>query len=75
MLTDTNEGNVRLLATDWEQKITDMFEACNKSILHRTTLAHCDEVKCQCIYTDASESHWSGTVTQVWSDQHSVPHA
>lgn len=39
------------------------------------TLVYRDETKRLCTYTDASDSHWSGTITQVPHDQLRFPHA
>lgn len=59
----------------WNHKEKNAFELCKQAILHRTTLAHRDEAKRLCIYTNASNTHWAGIVTQVPYDQQSRPHA
>lgn len=58
----------------WTPSHTAAFERCKKAIAERTTLAHRNEEKRLCIYTDASDSYWSGIVTQVPREHMSLPH-
>lgn len=62
-------------ALGWTPSLTDAFIACQKAIVARVTLAHRDESKRLCVYTDASDSHWSGMVTQVPVHDLSKPYA
>lgn len=41
------------------------FEASKQAMMHHVTFAHGNEDKRLCIYTEASDSHWSGILTQV----------
>lgn len=43
--------------------------------MDRVTLAHRDESKRLCIYTDASDTHWSVIVTQVLFSDLPLPHS
>lgn len=43
-------------------------------IAQRVYLAHRDKEKRLCIYTDASDSHWSGILTEVPYSHLSAPH-
>lgn len=49
-------AQVSLLGIGWEQKHIDAFNSCKQTFLHCTTLAHRDEEKRLCIYTDANDS-------------------
>lgn len=68
-------GRVSLHDIGWTPALSDAFAACKDAIAARVTLAHRDESKRLCIYTDASDSHWSGIVTQVPIEDLSKPHA
>lgn len=59
----------------WHDELTTAFNNCKAAIIHRTTLAHRDNTKRLCLYTDASETHWSGIVTQVPHGQLNMQHA
>lgn len=41
------------------------FEAGKGALDHQVTLAHRDDEKCLCVYTDASDFVLSGIITQV----------
>lgn len=64
----------RLHSLGWQPKHAAAFEECKQAILHRTTLWNRNENMRLCIFTDASDSHWSGIVTQVPRDQLTLPH-
>lgn len=62
-------SRVPLTVVGWTCEHTVAFNACKQAIFHRTALTHRDEAKRLCIYNDASDSHWSGIVTQVSHQQ------
>lgn len=49
----------------WNSSLTCSFGACKTAIADRATLGHRDRSKHLCIHTDASDTNWSGLVTQV----------
>lgn len=67
-------ARVSLDQIGWSVARTHAFEACKKAIADRVTLAHRDDTKRLCIYTDASDTHWSGIVTQVPLSDTSLSH-
>lgn len=68
-------GRVSLDTVGWTPEHTIAFDACKTAITARVHLAHRDESKRLCIYTDASDTHWPGIVTQVPYSDLSLPHA
>lgn len=68
-------ARVSLDKLGWTSSLTQSFERCKTAIADRVTLAHRDESKRLCIYTDASDTHWSGIVTQVPLTDISLPHS
>lgn len=68
-------SSVNLNSLGWTDAHSSAFNDCKNAILNRTTLAHRDSTKRLCLYTDASESHWSGILTQVPYAQLHLPHA
>jgi hypothetical protein len=45
------------------------FRTLNATIAHSVTLAYPDPTKTFCVFTDASDLHWSGVITQCNDDQ------
>lgn len=68
-------AQVSLDSLGWSPFQTSAFDACKHAISDRVTLAHRDEDKRLCVYTDASDSHWSGMITQVPNADLSLPHS
>lgn len=58
-------ARVSLDALGWTPELSSAFESCKRAFIDRVTLAPRNECKRMCIYTDASDMHWSGIVTQV----------
>lgn len=56
---------VSLSHLGWGQTEPDAFEACKHALAHQVTLAHRDDEQRLCVYTDASDTAWSGIVTQI----------
>jgi RNase H-like domain found in reverse transcriptase len=74
-------AKIRLLDVGWSSTQAPAF-ASVKSALHRSaTLAHPDPDQRLCLFTDASNDHWSGVLTQIphtdcdspFSEQHHSP--
>lgn len=59
----------------WSDTLTVAFEALQTTIASRVALAHRDEKKVLCFYTDSSDTYWTGIVTQVPVEDLSKPHA
>lgn len=73
--TKRSVGLILLENLGWTPSLTAVFEACKSAIVSRIKLVHCDDSKRLCIYTDASDTQWSGIVTQVPYSDLSLPHA
>ena len=56
---------VQLSTLGWGKTELDAFESCKHALAHQVTLAHRDSTKRLCVYTDASDTAWSGIITQV----------
>lgn len=68
-------SRINLDTLGWQAVHSSAFNDCKNAIIHRATLSHRDTTKRLCLYTDASESHWSGILTQVPYTQLQLPHA
>jgi RNase H-like domain found in reverse transcriptase len=58
-------SKISLVEVGWSQNSTACFERCKNALLHAISLAHRNEILRLCVYTDASERHWSSVITQV----------
>lgn len=65
--------SIRLTAVGWNDSHNIMFSSINAAVAHSVTLAYPHDDKVLCVFTDASDMHWAGVVTQVARDQLSVP--
>lgn len=72
--TKRSISHISLDTIGGSEKHTDSFFACKAAVAHRTTLAHRDKTKPLCIYTDASDTHWSGILIQAAPDKLMSPH-
>lgn len=59
----------------WTSVLSQSFDECKTVIAERITLAHRDDSKRLCNYKDASETHWSGILTEVPLSDISLPHS
>lgn len=59
----------------WGNTELRAFEACKQALANQVTLSHRDERKRLVIYTDASDTVWSGIVTQVPRRDLKLPHS
>ena len=55
----------------WTSHHTDAWHQCMNMLKNSVKLAYPDDTKALCIFTDASDSHWSAVVTQIPHDQFS----
>ena len=53
----------------WKDDHDNSFDSIRAKLLEPTKLAHIDSSKAQCLYTDASDTHWAGVLTQVPKEQ------
>eukprot|EP00178_Gracilaria_changii_P000257 TRINITY_DN1027_c0_g1_i1.p2 TRINITY_DN1027_c0_g1~~TRINITY_DN1027_c0_g1_i1.p2 ORF type:complete len:1106 (+),score=114.18 TRINITY_DN1027_c0_g1_i1:5972-9289(+) len=65
---------VQLETLGWSETELNAFHNCKEALSRLVTLAHCDDRLRLCIYTDASDTNWSGIVTQVPYEDLSKPH-
>lgn len=63
--TRLSVAKVSLANTGWSAEHDMAFRACKEALQYQVTLAHVDFSKRLCVFTDASELHWSGVVTQI----------
>lgn len=67
----TTRAVSRLQLSDigWSDSHESAFSDCKKALAHQVTLRHHDESLRLSVYTDASDTVWSGMITQVpWED-------
>ena len=67
-------SRVQLQPLGWGSEEDKAFQVCKDALAHQVTLAHRDKTKRLCEYTDASDTVWSGIVTQVPLVDLSKPH-
>lgn len=65
---------LRLEDFGWNDSYEQVFKMCKDALINQVTIAHRDEEKLLCIYTDASDSVWSGILTQVPFEDLVQPH-
>lgn len=63
--TKTNAGHVKLAKFGWDQEHVDAYDQLKAAISRRTQLNYPREDMIQCVFTDASEYHSAGMVTQI----------
>lgn len=56
---------VELLQAGWSQRHADCFNAVKDALSNACTLAFPDSKKLLCLFTDASDRHWSAVLTQI----------
>ena len=67
-------NRLTLTTAGWSQVETDAFDSAKHALEHQVTLAHRDDTRRLCVYTDASDHLWSGMVTQVPPEDLRKPH-
>jgi len=65
--------SVPLTDVGWGPRHTEAFRALNAAIAGAVARAYPDDEKAVCVYTDASDCHWAGVVTQVPPEDLSLP--
>ena len=65
----------RVLLSDsgWSDTHDDAFRRLNAALAAQVTLSYPDDTLVTCVFTDASQTAWSGVVTQVPAEQLSLP--
>ena len=61
----TSRVAARILLSSWTELHEEAFIKTKEAIASRTTLAYPDDTLVQCVFTDASDLHCSGLVTQI----------
>ena len=67
--------NVKLSALGWNEDHARAYEDCKRALASQVALAYPDPERALCLYTDASDLHWGGLITQVPFDSLSLPPA
>jgi RNase H-like domain found in reverse transcriptase/Reverse transcriptase (RNA-dependent DNA polymerase)/Integrase core domain/Integrase zinc binding domain len=62
--TNVNPSRFQLSEGGWNDAHRVAFHNLNAAIAHSVTLAYPDQAKTLCVFTDASDLHWSGVITQ-----------
>ena len=62
--------NIRLVNAGWTDEHQAAFDKCKEALAQAITQGHYDEACTLCMFTDASDTHWAGLLTQVrhWRD-------
>lgn len=55
---------IQLTSLSWGKRHEEMFNEFQRELKNMVKLAHREEDKSICIYTDASDAYWAGVVTQ-----------
>lgn len=58
-------AGVLISNTSWNTAHEKAFQDVKRAIQHAVTLSHPDPEKILCLFTDASDTHWSGVLTQI----------
>lgn len=58
-------AKVKLTDITWNSSHIQCFEAVKRALANSHTLAHSDPAKTLCLFTDASDEHWSGVLWQI----------
>jgi hypothetical protein len=66
-------SSVSLRDCGWNSASEATFNHINNVIGHSVTLAYPSDALATCVFTDASDTHWAGVVTQVPREQLSLP--
>jgi len=73
--TKTRVARVALSEVGWTDTHTSTFIACKDALAAQVKLSHRDASKRLCVFTDASDSVWSGVITQVPISDVNLPHS
>ena len=57
----------------WGEAERRCFESMKEALANSVTLSHPDHSKLLCLFTDASEEHWAGVLTQIPSSVIDIP--
>lgn len=66
-------ASVKLQNGIWRQIQDDCFQHVKNALAQAVTLAHPHPYKLLCLFTDASEQHWAGVLTQMPSPDMDLP--
>lgn len=58
-------AKISMSETRWNEAHDSVFEEVKIALKESVTLAHPDPRKALCLFTDASDTHWGGVLTQV----------
>ena len=72
--TKTCVARVALHDAGWNESHKNAFQKCKEALSSQVKLSHRDYSKRLCVYTDASDSVWSGVVTQVPIEDKDIAH-
>jgi transposase InsO family protein len=68
-----NAKRIKLAEIGWTDTHTDTFRAINRAVAQSTALAYPEDSHALCVYTDASDLHWAGIVTQTSKEELAKP--
>lgn len=72
-----NSKNIKLqrfyLSPFWEENHAAVFQSVKDAITHGVTIAHLDEGKKLCLYTDPSDSHYAAVLAQIPPEDVTIP--
>ena len=64
---------ISLNHTSWNTEHLRSFTAVKEALHQAATLAHPDESKLLCLFTDASDKHWAAVLTQIPEEHKDLP--
>ncbi|MDR3427814.1 reverse transcriptase domain-containing protein [Silvimonas sp.] len=65
--------SVSLAAVGWNETHSRAFNELNRVLARETERAYPDDTQALCVFTDASDLHWAGVITQVPPEQLALP--
>jgi transposase InsO family protein len=66
-------NRVTLAEAGWSELHSETFCRVNEAVAQSVTLSYPEDDKVLCVFTDASDTHWAGVVTQVAIAERSKP--
>ena len=66
-------SRISLTSTGWGKEEAECFAHCKNALASQVTLSHRDPSKRLCLFTDASDTCWSGFISQIPTNQIGLP--
>ena len=63
--TERSVSKILPSAVGWGEKESGALNRCTSALFQQVALSHRDQTARLCVYTDASDTFWSGIITQI----------